>query len=252
MQVIILLSVCGLAFAKPSVILTPSVSSQYHSQDEFGQYSYGYANGHSSKAELKTFDGITKGGYSYIDAEGKLQSVEYTADDINGFRVSATNLPVAPAAAPIIEVTSKHLEPVQDTPEVAEAKAKHLAEIEKAKNNLKSHNEDSIHIEAPTNINLPSTTFIHNLPSAAVAQFSSVRVSTPGIVYSYGVPVHYPAPIATYPAPIAVPIAETRDISPITKIQLPVAPNETPEVSKARAEHLAEVEKLKKLNKADN
>ena len=108
-----------------------SVSSQYHAQDELGQFNYGYADGLSSKYETRRFDGATSGGYSYIDADGKLQSVSYTADDVNGFQVKATNLPVAPVAdlaapefnleAPVFD--GKAPEPVQDTPEVAAAKA---------------------------------------------------------------------------------------------------------------------------------
>merc|ERR1712141_916617 len=44
------------------------------------------------------------GGYSYIDANGIVQTVNYISDAM-GFRVAATNLPVhhvdAPAAAPV-------------------------------------------------------------------------------------------------------------------------------------------------------
>merc|ERR1712012_1476682 len=53
----------------------------------------------------------------YVDTDGVLQTVEYIADGA-GFRVAATNLPSAQAA------------PVEDTPEVAAAKAAHFAAIE--------------------------------------------------------------------------------------------------------------------------
>lgn len=69
------------------------VYSQYHSQDELGQYSYGYSGGPSSKAEVKTSDGITRGGYSYVDPNGIIQKVSYISDPVNGFRVAGTNLP---------------------------------------------------------------------------------------------------------------------------------------------------------------
>lgn len=45
---------------------------QYHSQNALGQYSYGYANELSSKDEVKGSDGVTRGAYSYIDANGKI------------------------------------------------------------------------------------------------------------------------------------------------------------------------------------
>lgn len=85
------------------------VQSLYHAQDIYGQYVYGYATPTSTKSESKTADGVTRGGYSYIDSNGILQSVEYTADPIHGFRVAATNLP-------------------KDLPDVALAKAQHLAQ----------------------------------------------------------------------------------------------------------------------------
>lgn len=48
-----------------------------------------------------------------MDSDGILQTVEYTADALNGFRAAATNLPRAPVFNPIAP------EPVRDTPEVA-------------------------------------------------------------------------------------------------------------------------------------
>lgn len=43
---------------------------QYHSQNALGHYSYGYANEQSSKDEVRGSDGVTRGAYSYIDANG--------------------------------------------------------------------------------------------------------------------------------------------------------------------------------------
>lgn len=90
------------------------IQSLYHAQDVYGQYVYGYATPTSSKTETKTADGVTKGGYSYIDSNGILQTVDYVADPVHGFRVAATNLP-------------------QDLPDVAYAKAQHLAQYEATK-----------------------------------------------------------------------------------------------------------------------
>uniref|UniRef100_A0A1I8PBK5 Cuticle protein 6 n=2 Tax=Stomoxys calcitrans TaxID=35570 RepID=A0A1I8PBK5_STOCA len=72
-------------------VITP-VQHQYHTQDELGQYAYGYSDPLSSKQEVRSLDGVTRGSYSYRDAEGILQTVDYTADD-SGFHVTATNLP---------------------------------------------------------------------------------------------------------------------------------------------------------------
>ncbi|KAF2882371.1 hypothetical protein ILUMI_23791 [Ignelater luminosus] len=110
-------AVSGVQSSGVTIGITPyshPVQSQYHSQDVFGQYTYGYATPTSAKNEIKTADGVTQGGYSYIDANGILQSVQYVADPIHGFRVAATNLP-------------------QDLPDVAYAKAQHLAQVEATK-----------------------------------------------------------------------------------------------------------------------
>eukprot|EP00091_Calanus_sinicus_P018579 TRINITY_DN428_c0_g1_i9.p2 TRINITY_DN428_c0_g1~~TRINITY_DN428_c0_g1_i9.p2 ORF type:complete len:248 (-),score=106.40 TRINITY_DN428_c0_g1_i9:148-891(-) len=124
-----------------------TAGSQFHAQDEFGNLNYGYANINSVKQEVgNTYGGVT-GGYSYVDANGQLQQVEYVADGA-GFRVADSRLPVAPVydgvaptfnpeplvaptfnpeplVAPVF--TGVAPESVQDTPEVAEAKAAHLA-----------------------------------------------------------------------------------------------------------------------------
>lgn len=81
---------------------TAPTSSQYHSQDEWGQYAYGYSGGPSAKHEQRTADGVTRGGYSYVDANGIVQSVSYVSDPANGFRATGTNFPVDTAAAPAV------------------------------------------------------------------------------------------------------------------------------------------------------
>ena len=80
----------------PNAVPVSLTNTQYHSQTETGAYSYGYGNALSSKQESKSEDGITQGTYSYVDANGLVQTVNYVSDAL-GFRVSATNLPVAPA-----------------------------------------------------------------------------------------------------------------------------------------------------------
>merc|ERR1712025_658736 len=94
-------------------------SSQYHAQDDFGQYSFGFASPDQSKSELKTADGVVRGAYSYVDSKGILQTVNYIADAL-GFRVAATNLPVhqVQAAAPAVSSPA-----VSEQPEVLEKKS---------------------------------------------------------------------------------------------------------------------------------
>ena len=65
-----------------------------------------------------------RGSYNYLDTEGRIQTVHYIADAL-GFRVAATNLPVAPAQA---------AQPVAyGAPEVEAARAEHLALFDQIK-----------------------------------------------------------------------------------------------------------------------
>merc|ERR1712072_1389582 len=142
-----------LAFAPAPVPLAiPSTpSSQFHAQDEFGQFSFGYENINSAKTETKDAFGVTRGSYQYVDANGILQTVNYIADPVNGFRVAGTNIPVAPAVSDVALPVAPQLpvvepliapEPVQETPEVAAARAEHLAAHEEAKAAVAAANED--------------------------------------------------------------------------------------------------------------
>merc|ERR1711936_1020529 len=130
------------AAAAPVVAAPYSAGSQFHAQDEFGNLNYGYANINSVKQEVGNTYGGVSGGYSYVDANGELQQVQYIADGA-GFRVADSRLPVAPVydgvaptfnPEPLVAPTFNPELPVApvDTAEVAEAKAAHLAAVEAA------------------------------------------------------------------------------------------------------------------------
>merc|ERR1712026_312173 len=109
----------------PVAVASPE-PSQYHAQDDFGQYSFGYSDGNSVRQEVKTADGVIRGAYSYVDSDGIVQTVNYIADGL-GFRVGATNLPVhevdAPAAAPVAVAAAPAVSPVAAAAPVAQAAA---------------------------------------------------------------------------------------------------------------------------------
>merc|ERR1712106_412294 len=136
-------------FSLPTAPLAPAVpsipSSQFHAQDEFGQFSFGYENINSKKTETKDAFGVTRGSYEYVDANGALQIVNYVADPYNGFRVAGTNIPVAPLA-PQIPVHAPLIapEPVMETPEVKAARAEHLAAHEKLENAVQVSERKSV------------------------------------------------------------------------------------------------------------
>ena len=119
--------------AKSIVAPVPAapLAHQHHAQDEFGNVAYGYVDHNSAKQEAGNgYAGVT-GTYQYVDAYGKLQTVNYVADAL-GFRVADSRLPIGPTyggVAPVYDGVAPL--PVVDTPEVVAARAEHLAAFEK-------------------------------------------------------------------------------------------------------------------------
>merc|ERR1719513_502534 len=71
----------AVAAAAPVIAAAPyTAGSQFHAQDEFGNLNYGYAIINSVKQEVGNTYGGVSGGYSYVDANGELQQVQYVAD----------------------------------------------------------------------------------------------------------------------------------------------------------------------------
>ncbi|MPC43157.1 Cuticle protein 6 [Portunus trituberculatus] len=69
------------------------VRSQYHAQDAYGRYSFGYNAGTSARDETRDAYGNVHGSYTYVDSYGNLQTQHYIAGK-DGFQVEGTNLPV--------------------------------------------------------------------------------------------------------------------------------------------------------------
>ncbi len=107
----------------------PVSATQYHAQDELGQASFGYAHPGQAATNLRDGFGNQIGSYAYINPEGKEVRVSYTADS-RGFRVLSNDLPVAPVANLVAPVQ------VEDTPEVAKAKADHAVAVTAAKSGV--------------------------------------------------------------------------------------------------------------------
>merc|ERR1711971_770979 len=170
------------AYAGAPIPTPHNPSSAFAAQDEFGNTQYGYSNLNSQKHEVgNTYTGV-QGSYSYVDANGVVQTTNYIADGL-GFRVQATNLPVAPVApeveplvapvhvydlpvAPVHEYelpvapvyTGVAPAPVEDTPEVAAAKAAHLALLAgaEAPAAVEAEAPAAVEVEAPVEEEAPA------------------------------------------------------------------------------------------------
>lgn len=218
-------------FAAPLAAIPGSISTQYHAQDELGQYSYGYSGGPSAKQEVRAVDGSVAGAYSYVDAHGLVQSAQYASDPINGFRVAATNDP-SPAAslalhAPkvVAAVPAAIAAPgvVVESPEVVAARSAHLV----AKAAILGRRKRSPGIFATPAATalaaplayaapavVPARSFAYSAAAAHPAQIvpagPAVTYAAPAVAYSapavaYSAPaVAYSAPAVAYSAPAVV------------------------------------------------
>ncbi|XP_049297217.1 uncharacterized protein LOC125771064 [Anopheles funestus] len=93
-----LLAFVAVVYTAPGPCDLPSLSEVGSQYLVFGQdcrqYAYGYNAGSSAKVEVKNANGTVFGAYHYIDANNVTQRVNYTANDVDGFLVEASNLPV--------------------------------------------------------------------------------------------------------------------------------------------------------------
>jgi len=210
----------------------PTYASQYHSQDEYGQASYGYAQPGQAKSEVRDAYGNVAGSYYYINPEGKRVEVSYTAG-VDGFKVHSNDLPVAPVAdlelpvapvydgvAPVAPVyTGVAPEPVQDTPEVAAAKAAHLELLAAAGDRKKRSIGHLGHHALGFGYSFGYPAYAHGyahhaLPLAHHAVVAEHHTYAAPVHHGYAAPVHhgYAAPVhhgyaahhATYAAPAVV------------------------------------------------
>jgi hypothetical protein len=120
----------GLAYSSPAVIAPAVTKTQYHSQDELGQASYGHSEPGQAHAAIRDAAGNVRGSYAYIDPNGKEVRVNYVAGH-GGFRAESNALPQAP-----VSILAQPL-PVQDTPEVVAARAAHFAAHAEARSRSK-------------------------------------------------------------------------------------------------------------------
>ncbi|KAK3863386.1 hypothetical protein Pcinc_030836 [Petrolisthes cinctipes] len=182
----------------PVAPLAP-VQSKYHAQDELGQYSFGYFGGPSSRAETRDAFGNVRGSYNYVDPDGKVQTQHYVADGL-GFRVAATNLPVAPDAS----------ETVKETPEVIAQKAILTAIHDKAPTFRKKRSAP-VAPPAPTFYN-PYNPLRFSYAFSAPLTYTHGSTFPNHLMYSAGIPAF--TPYNTFPAVSQYPAITTYPAAP--------------------------------------
>jgi hypothetical protein len=117
----VFLQVSVLAVLVAVVAAKPVDQNVAVTQDTAGNYKLVVNLNGQSRAEQGNADGTVSGSYSYVDANGVLQTVQYTAGP-DGFRATGNHLPMAPV---------DHAVPVSETEEVRSARALHLSLLNK-------------------------------------------------------------------------------------------------------------------------
>ncbi|EFX70548.1 hypothetical protein DAPPUDRAFT_257007 [Daphnia pulex] len=201
--------------AHPVAYGYPSVSAtQYHAQDELGQASFGYAHPGQAASNLRDGFGNQIGSYAYFNPEGEEVRVSYTADS-RGFRVQSNNLPVAPVDNSVAPL------PVQDTPEVAAAKADHVAAIAAAKSGVAS--------VTPVAPAVPLPAPVQDTPEVAAAKaefavkfFAAKAGRAKRQVFGYGAaPFSYPGyAVSPYAYSVAAPAVYAAPAMPVREATL--------------------------------
>lgn len=74
--------------------------SQYHSQNELGEATYGHRDQFQSHDAVQDAAGNKAGSFSYIAPDGRLLTTEYVADQ-NGYRVASNALPRVEKLVPV-------------------------------------------------------------------------------------------------------------------------------------------------------
>ncbi|KAK4886291.1 hypothetical protein RN001_002562 [Aquatica leii] len=179
-------------------------------QDTLGNYNFKYAIDGISRVEHGDLHGNVNGGFSYIDPYGILRKTEFTSG-VHGYNAIGTDIPV----------------PVQDTPEVAHAKAKHLAALYAA-----------YLVPKIPEFQGPEENFITQIPveNSFVAPIGRFEQLVPAAVHFAPAPVHFaPAPLHFAPAPVHFGGHHIPALPSFSHVGI----SETPEVLAARAEHFA-------------
>jgi hypothetical protein len=99
------------AHVSPAVVgHAHSARTQYHSQDNYGTYDYGYAEPNGAKKETRHPDGTVTGTYSHPLPDGRVLTNNYVADEY-GFRSDLA--PTAPKDfAPVVKAAYDVAAPV--------------------------------------------------------------------------------------------------------------------------------------------
>lgn len=170
--------------------------SQYHSQNSFGEATYGHRESFQSHDAVQDAQGNKAGSFSYISPDGRILTTDYVADQA-GYRVAsnafpnAPNQPVAIAAQPVAVAAAAFEKPaeVSDSEIVVEAKSRNRRSIALA--------AAAPAVIAPATIRAapiytaPRPTFYSNPLAYSSYAYTAPAYTAPALSYSYAAAPSY-------------------------------------------------------------
>lgn len=240
-QVAVILLLVGAVYSQ-------DLARQFQSMDDFGNAQFGYSHPGQSSVTHRDAEGGQRGSYAYIDPDGREVRVSYIADQ-DGFRIVG-NDQVAPAPQQAIRAQQpvrSHIAPVsgnflQDTPEVAAARATHLAALNAALANARASGEDDGSWSAEQDQRWSNPAPVQQQWTApapvqqqwtAPAPVQQQRWTNPATVPQQ----NWNTDISpTWNAPPNWNVVPTHNTAPAQQWNLPQAVQDTPEVAAAKAE----------------
>ncbi|KAK4886280.1 hypothetical protein RN001_002551 [Aquatica leii] len=254
LQGVFIIGLCSLAL---SVQVEP-ILSQFQDAGDQGQYKYSYQSGIESKSEQRTPDGRTIGSYSYIDTNGKIQHVKYSAG-VEGFQVITSDTPSTNLPRSHFSPSHIHQQGViGDTPEVVAARNQHFAAHEAALRDAprvsqQTHAPHPVSFHGPPAVPvLNSLGILQDTPEVAAAKahhaaaHAEVRKILPTLPQQnlFGNTARFPSLHHTEPI-IDFPRHNHHGFTKFAEEIPRSALGETPEVAAAREAHLAFYAKVK-------
>ncbi|XP_059052333.1 calphotin-like [Achroia grisella] len=174
------------------------------------EYTYSVADGHTgdnkSQQEVRDGDSV-KGSYSFHEADGSIRTVEYTADDHNGFNAivhntAPTHAPVAIKAAPLLVKSAPVYYKALVNGEAINMFSKIVALCAVVAVSQAGLLPEPVHYSSAAAVSSQSIVR-HDQPQAKLLAAPVAKIAVAAPVYQAAAPVyHAPAPVYHAPAPV--------------------------------------------------
>ncbi|XP_062543961.1 cuticle protein 7-like [Armigeres subalbatus] len=192
-KTVVCLAFLGVA-AAGLVPLATEYKGDYYSHPQYS-FNYGVHDGLTGdvKSQVESRDGdVVKGQYSLVEPDGSVRTVDYTADDVNGFNAvvskSGPSVHAAPAVVKTVAAPVAYSAPAVVKTVAAPAVYSHAAPA------VYSHAAPAVYSHAAPAV------YSHAAPVAYAPAPAVVKTVAAPAVYSHAAPVAYAHSPAVYAA----------------------------------------------------